>query len=179
VSRAGAGFSLRDAAPADIPSITRIYAHHVRFGLASFEDEPPDEAEMERRFDDVRARGLPWLVAADADSLLRGYAYAMPYRLRSAYRFTLEDSIYIAPDWLRRGLGRALLARLLESCAAANFRQMVAVIGDSANAASVGLHDRLGFRRVGLLPAVGFKRGRWIDCVLMQRELGDGAATLP
>lgn len=179
MSQAGAGFSLRDAAPADIPSITRIYAHHVRYGLASFEDEPPDEAEMARRLDDVRARGLPWLIAADDAAVVRGYAYASPYRLRSAYRFTLEDSIYIAPDWLRRGLGLALLARLIERCAAANYRQMVAVIGDSANAASIGLHDRLGFRRVGLLPAAGFKHGRWVDCVLMQRELGDGAATLP
>ena len=179
MSPARAGVSLRDAAPADLPSITRIYAHHVRHGLASFEDEPPDEAEMARRFDDVRGRGLPWLVAADAEATVRGYAYAMPYRLRSAYRFTLEDSIYIEPSWLRRGLGGALLARLIEHCTAANYRQMVAVIGDSGNAASIALHDRLGFRRVGLLPAVGFKHQRWIDCVLMQRELGDGAATLP
>jgi L-amino acid N-acyltransferase YncA len=179
VSPGGAGFSLREAAPADLPAITRIYAHHVHFGLASFEDEAPDEAEMARRLDDVWERGLPWLVAEDAAATVRGYAYAMPYRLRSAYRFTLEDSIYIAPDWLRRGLGRALLARLIERCAAANYRQMVAVIGDSANAASIGLHDQLGFRRVGLLPAVGFKLGRWVDCVLMQRELGGGAATLP
>jgi phosphinothricin acetyltransferase len=179
VSDAGAGFSLREAVPTDLPSITRIYAYHVKFGLASFEDDAPDEAEMRRRLDDVWERGLPWLVAEDASATVRGYAYAQPYRLRSAYRFTLEDSIYIAPDWLRRGLGRALLARLIERCAAGNFRQMVAVIGDSANAASIGLHERLGFRRVGLLPAVGFKHRRWVDCVLMQREIGDGAATLP
>ena len=179
MSDAGAGFSLREAAPADIPAITRIYAHHVAFGLASFEDDAPDEAEMTRRIDDVWERGLPWLVAVDASATVRGYAYAMPYRLRSSYRYTLEDSIYIAPDWLRRGLGRALLTRLIERCAAGNFRQMVAVIGDSANAASIGLHERMGFRRVGLLPAVGFKHRRWVDCVLMQREIGDGAATLP
>lgn len=179
MSEAGAGFSLRDATPADIPSITRIYAHHVRFGLASFEDEPPDEAEMARRMEDVRARALPFLVATDTAGVPHGYAYAMPYRLRSAYRYTLEDSIYIEPEWSRRGLGRALLARLIERCAAANFRQMIAVIGDSANLGSIALHERLGFRRVGLLPAVGFKHGRWVDGVLMQRELGDGAATLP
>jgi phosphinothricin acetyltransferase len=110
---------------------------------------------------------------------VRGYAYAMPYRMRSSYRFTLEDSIYVEPDWMRRGLGLALLERLVACCTAAGYRQMVAVIGDSANDASIALHDRLGFRRVGLLPAVGFKQGRWVDCVLMQRELGDGAATLP
>ncbi len=179
MSGAGAGFSLRDATPPDIPSITRIYAHHVRFGLASFEDEPPDEAEMRRRMEDVRDRALPFLVATDAADRPHGYAYALPYRLRSAYRYTLEDSIYVEPEWSRRGLGRALLTHLIERCTAANFRQMVAVIGDSANAASIGLHERLGFRRVGLLPAAGFKHGRWVDCVLMQRELGDGAATLP
>jgi phosphinothricin acetyltransferase len=134
---------------------------------------------MARRLDDVRRRALPWLVAADDSATMRGYAYAMPYRLRSSYRFTLEDSIYIEPDWLRRGLGLALLARLIDRCGAANYRQMVAVIGDSANVASIALHDRLGFRRVGLLPAVGFKHGRWVDCVLMQRELGGGATTPP
>jgi len=174
-----AAFSLRDATAADIPTITRIYAHHVRCGLASFEDDPPSETEMAHRFADVGMRGLPWLVAAAGDGTVRGYAYAMPYRLRSAYRYTLEDSIYVAPDWLRRGMGGALLARLVERCAAANYRQMVAVIGDSANEPSIRLHGSLGFDRVGLLPSVGFRHGRWIDCVLMQRHLGPGDASLP
>lgn len=175
----GAELALRDAAGPDIATIAAIYAHHVRFGLASFEDDPPSEEEMARRFEDVKGRGLPWLVACDRDGVVRGYAYAAPYRLRSAYRYALEDSIYIAPDWHRSGIGRLLLRRLIERSAATNCRQMVAVIGDSANAASIALHERLGFRRVGLLPAVGFKHGRWIDCVLMQRELGKGAATPP
>lgn len=175
---ASAGVTLREAGAGDVAAIAAIYAYHVRHGLASFEDEPPREDEMSKRMAEVKARGLPWLVAVD-DRGVCGYAYAAPYRLRSAYRYALEDSIYIAPDRLRRGIGRLLLQRLIELSAAANCRQMIAVIGDSANAASIGLHERLGFRRVGLLPAVGFKHGRWIDCVLMQRELGRGAATLP
>jgi L-amino acid N-acyltransferase YncA len=173
------GFALRDARESDLPAITRIYAYHVRNGLAAFEDEPPSATEMAQRFADVGARGLPWLVAAGADAAVRGYAYAAPYRLRSAYRYTLEDSIYVAPDSLRRGIGRALLTELVARCAAARFRQMVAVIGDSANEPSIGLHEGLGFHRVGLLPSVGFKHGRWIDCVLMQRDLGAGDASLP
>lgn len=176
---AGGDFTLRDAEMADIAAITAIYAPHVRFGLASFEDDPPDQEEMARRFEDVKGRGLPWLVAVDRAGIVRGYAYAAPYRLRSAYRYALEDSIYVAPDWLRHGIGRLLLQRLVERSAAVNCRQMVAVIGDSANASSIALHERVGFRRVGLLPAVGFKHGRWVDCVLMQRELGKGAATQP
>lgn len=174
-----AGFAVREAAKADIPAIARIYAHHVRHGLASFEDEPPDADEMSRRHDAVLARGLPWLVAVDRAEIVRGYAYATPYRARSGYRYTLEDSIYVAPDSLRRGLGRTLLARLIERCERAGYRQMVAVIGDSANEASIGLHEGLGFARVGLLPSVGFKQGRWVDCVLMQRALGAGDRTLP
>jgi L-amino acid N-acyltransferase YncA len=174
-----AGFALRDAASEHFPEIARIYGHHVLTGLASFEDEPPGEEEMRRRHADVQARGLPWLVACDAAGGVKGYAYAAPYRLRSAYRYTLEDSIYVAPDAMRRGMGRALLTALLARCAAAGFRQIIAVIGDSANVPSIALHDRLGFRRVGLLPASGFKFARWVDSVLMQRELGDGAATPP
>ena len=175
----GPGFAVREAASEDIAAIARIYDHHVLTGLASFEDEPPGEDEMRRRFADVRARGLPWLVARDADGAILGYAYVAPYRLRTAYRYTLEDSIYLTPEAQRRGIGRALLGALVARATALGYRQMVAVIGDSANASSIALHDRLGFRRVGLLPATGFKFGRWIDSVLMQRELGEGAATPP
>ena len=174
-----AAATLRPATPADIPAIARIYAHHVITGLASFEEVPPSAGEIGRRHAEVQGHGLPWIVALDGGGAVCGYAYAAPYRPRAAYRFTLEDSIYVAEDAMRRGIGRALLTRLMADCAAANYRQIVAVIGDSANTASVGLHERLGFRRVGLLPAVGFKHGRWVDIVLMQRDLGDGAATMP
>lgn len=173
-----AAATLRPATPADIPAIARIYAHHVITGLASFEEVPPSAEEIGRRYAEVQGQGLPWIVALE-DGRLRGYAYAAPYRPRAAYRFTLEDSIYVAEDAMRRGIGRALLTQLTADCAAANYRQIVAVIGDSANTASVGLHERLGFRRVGLLPAVGFKHGRWVDIILMQRDLGEGAATMP
>jgi len=127
----------------------------------------------------VLALGLPYLVAADDLGLVRGYAYAALYRQRSAYRFTVEDSIYVAPDSLRRGTGRALLGALIERCSRTRYRQMVAVIGDSGNLASIALHDRLGFKRIGVQPAIGFKQGRWIDGVLMQRALGPGASTPP
>ncbi len=151
----------------------------MRFGFGSFEEEPPAPAELARRRADVLARALPYLVAASPQGAVLGYAYAAPYRARSAYRYSVEDSIYVAPEAGRRGVGRALLSELVRRCTAAGYRQMVAVIGDSANDASIGLHERLGFRRAGLLPAIGFKHGRWVDSVLMQRELGDGAATLP
>lgn len=173
------GGTLRVAAPDDLPAIERIYAHHVLTGLASFEDQPPDLAEMERRFADVRGRGLPWLAAEDEAGRIAGFAYAAPYRLRTAYRYTLEDSIYVAPDSLRRGFGRALLGALIAGCAALGYRQMVAVIGDSANRASIRLHEGLGFRQAGLLPATGFKFQRWVDVVLMQRALGPGDTTPP
>lgn len=170
---------IRDSRDEDIAAIARIYAHHVQFGLGSFEEEPPSPAELTRRRAEVLARSLPYLVAASAQGTVLGYAYAAPYRARSAYRYSLEDSIYVAPEAGRRGVGQALLSELIRRCAAAGYRQMVAVIGDSANNPSIGLHERLGFRRAGLLPAIGFKHGRWVDSVLMQRELGDGAATPP
>ena len=176
---AAAAFVIRPSEDPDLPAIAAIYGHHVRFGLGSFEEEPPDLAELARRRAEVLAQKLPYLVAAAGAGAVLGYAYAAPYRTRSGYRFSLEDSIYIAPAALRRGIGRALLGALVERCAAGGYRQMVAVIGDSGNAGSIGLHEQLGFRRVGLLPATGFKHGRWVDSVLMQRELGDGAATLP
>lgn len=174
-----AAFQVRASTEADLPAIAAIYGHHVRFGLGSFEEEPPGLAELARRREEVLARRLPYLVAADAAQTVLGYAYAAPYRARSAYRFSLEDSIYVAPAAERRGVGRALLAALIERCTALGYRQMVAVIGDSGNEASIGLHERLGFRRVGLLPAIGFKHGTWVDSVLMQRALGAGAATPP
>jgi L-amino acid N-acyltransferase YncA len=174
-----AAFDVRDSGDADLPGIATIYAHHVRFGLGSFEEEPPDLSELARRRNEVLARQLPYLVAVDQAAAVLGYAYAAPYRTRSAYRFSLEDSIYVAPEAMRRGFGRALLGALIARCAALGYRQMVAVIGDSGNAASIGLHERLGFRRVGLLPAIGFKRGLWVDSVLMQRALGPGASTSP
>jgi L-amino acid N-acyltransferase YncA len=165
-----ADFSIRSAEPRDLPAVTRIYADAVRHGTASFELEPPDEAEMAKRYEALRDSGHPYLVAELGGKVL-GYAYAGPYRARPAYRFTVEDSVYLAPDAQRRGIGRALLDRLIVESEARGYRQMIAVIGDSANAASIGLHAALGFRHVGTLHAVGFKFGRWIDSVLMQRAL--------
>ena len=171
--------SIRPAKTSDIPAITRIYAHAVEYGTASFELEPPDETEMARRMNNLIGNGFPYLTA-EVGGVLAGYAYAGPYRARPAYRFTVENSVYIAPDSQRRGAGRALLAALIEACAARGFRQMIAVIGDSTQqAASIGLHDAAGFRHVGILQDVGFKHGRWLDSVLMQRALGDGASSAP
>lgn len=179
MSARDAAFAIRDATDGDLMAITGIYEHHVRTGLGSFEEEPPPLAEIARRRADVLAKGLPYIVAVDTASTILGYAYAAPYRARSAYRFSVEDSIYVAGGDAGRGVGRALLAALVTRCTEAGYRQMVAVIGDSGNAGSIAVHERLGFRRVGLLPAIGFKHGRWVDSVLMQRELGEGAATLP
>ena len=169
---------VRASRPEDVPAIAAIYAHHVLHGLASFELLPPDAGEMARRRAEVLARGLPHLVA-EAGGQLAGYAYAAPYRERPAYRFTLEDSVYIHPDYIGRGIGRALLEVLIEACSGAGYRQLIAVIGDSGNADSIGLHAACGFERIGLLPGVGFKFGRWVDSVLMQRELGEGGRALP
>lgn len=169
---------IRDATPGDLRGIAEIYAHHVATGLASFEEAPPAESEMRTRFESVRAAGLPYLVADEGGRVV-GYAYATAYRARSAYRFTLEDSVYVRDGCGGRGIGRALLAELLARCEAGPWRQMVAVIGDSDNHASIGLHRAAGFRVVGTLEAVGFKFGRWVDSVLMQREIGPGARALP
>ena len=171
--------SIRPATPADIPAITRIYAEAVINGTASFELAAPDEAEMARRMKALTEAGYPYL-AAESDGTLAGYAYAGAYRMRPAYRLTVEDSVYIAPDAQGRGVGRALLKALIEAAAAIGYRQMLAVIGDSPRqAASIGLHAALGFQKVGLLPDVGFKHGRWLDTLLMQRALGKGSATAP
>ena len=169
---------IRPATAADIGAITRIYAHAVRFGTASFEIEPPDEPEMARRQRAVVNAGYPFLVA-EADGTVLGYAYAGPYRARPAYRWSVENSIYVAPDAQRRGVGRALLDALIAETEHRGFRQMIAVIGDAAQTPSIALHRAAGFRLIGTLEAVGFKQGRWLDTVLMQRPLGPGAATGP
>jgi phosphinothricin acetyltransferase len=173
-----AGLLVRPSREDDIPAITRIYAHHVLRGLASFEEIPPEEAELARRRREVLQHGLPYLAAEQAGEIV-GYAYAAPYRARSANRFTIEDSVYVAPDHVGEGIGRALLSRLIELCEEGPWRQMIAVIGDSDNHASIGLHKAEGFAMIGTHPAVGFKFGRWVDSVLLQRELGAGAGTLP
>jgi phosphinothricin acetyltransferase len=169
---------IRPSTPADIPAITRIYAHAVTYGTASFELEPPDEAEMTRRQRALLDGGFPYCVAEQGSAVV-GYAYAGPYRTRPAYRFTVEDSIYIDPAAQGRGIGRALLERLIADSEARGFRQMLAVIGDSAQSASIALHRAAGFHYAGNLQNVGFKFGRWLDSVLMQRPLGPGALTAP
>jgi phosphinothricin acetyltransferase len=169
---------VRPATAADIAEIAAIYGVHVRQGLASFEESPPDEAEMRRRMAGVRDAGLPYL-AATRGGVVVGFAYAGPYRARPAYRHTVEDTVYVDAKLAGQGIGRALLQPLIDACATAGRRQMVAVIGDSANAGSIGLHAALGFRQVGILRSVGFKFGRWVDSVLMQRNLGKGDASPP
>jgi phosphinothricin acetyltransferase len=169
---------IRPATTADIPAIAAIYAHAVTHGTASFELTPPDETEMTRRMNELIPNGFPYL-AAEIDGRVAGYAYAGLYRTRPAYRFTLEDSIYVAHDRHGHGVGRALLAALLAESTARGFRQMIAVIGDSEQAASIALHAALGFAYVGTLPSTGFKFGRWLDTVLMQRALGPGSRLPP
>ncbi len=169
---------IRPAQISDVPAIARIYAQAVREGTASFEIDPPDEAEMQRRYQALQAGKFPYLVA-QCDGAVAGYAYAAPYRARPAYDWSVEDTVYVAPEWHRRGVGRALLAALIEEAEARAFRQMVAVIGDSANTASVELHRAAGFRLVGTLENIGFKFDRWLDSVLMQRALGAGASKAP
>ncbi len=170
--------TIRPAEDADMDAVTAIYAHHVLYGLASFETEPPDATDMRRRRADVVAKGLPYLVATDDDAVL-GYAYAGGYRPRAAYANTVENSVYVRPDATRRRIGQRLLVALIDACEACGLRQMVAVVGDSANLASIRLHEKLGFRRVGVLTNVGYKQGRWLDSMLLQRELGLGAQTPP
>ncbi|WP_449413989.1 N-acetyltransferase family protein [Pandoraea soli] len=162
----------------DLPAIAAIYAHHVRTGTASFEEVPPDEAEMRARCMKVLDAGLPYLVA-ERDGNVLGYAYATHYRPRSAYRFTLEDSVYIAADATGQGVGRALLLALIARCEGGPWRQLVANVGDSGNAASLALHKACGFTQTGVLTSVGFKFGRWLDTVFMQRPLNAGDTTPP
>ena len=167
------GLVVRDAGEHDLAAIAALYAHHVQHGFGSFEEVPPDLAEMTRRWRTITAAGLPYLVVRDGT--LFGYAYAAPFLDRSAYRFTLEDSVYVAPEAQRRGVGQALLGRLVERCSSLGYRQLVAMVGDSRNAGSIGLHAAHGFMRVGLLSGVGFKLGQTVDCVIMQRALAPAA----
>ena len=169
---------IRTAEPPDLAAITGIYEHAVRHGTASFELEPPSEREMSSRYEALRRGGYPYLVA-QLEGEIMGYAYAGPYRARPAYHWTVEDSIYVAPAAQRRGIGRALLDRLIAEAERGGFRQMIAVIGDSANVGSIELHRAAGFRLVGTFDDVGFKFGRWLDSVLMQRPLGTGATVAP
>ncbi|HWP60612.1 MAG TPA: GNAT family N-acetyltransferase [Candidatus Acidoferrales bacterium] len=162
---------VREATEADMPAVHRIYSYHVLHGFGSFEEEPPSVAELKRRRREVLRRGLPYLVA-ELNGTVVGYSYGTLFRTRSAYRYTVEDSVYVDRDFGGRGIGRALLQALIARCEAGPWRQMVAVIGDSRNLASIGLHESLGFRVVGTLKSVGFKHGRWVDSVLMQRGLG-------
>ncbi len=169
---------IRDAEAGDLPGVQHIYAQHVERGLGSFEEQPPGLAEIVRRHAELQARNLPFLVA-ETDGAVRGYAYAGPFRPRSAYRHTLEDSVYVDPALAGRGIGRALLTELVARCAALGYRQLIAVIGDSGNVPSIRLHAALGFEHAGLLYAVGLKHGRWVDIVMMQRPLGPGSGDLP
>ncbi len=169
---------IRDVADTDIPAIQEIYAHHVLEGLASFEETPPDRDEITRRRDALRDAGYPYRVA-EVGGVVKGYAYAGPYRSRPAYRHTVENSVYVEPGAMRRGIGHRLLEDLIGRCTELGYRQMIAIIGDSGNQASIGLHARLGFEKTGVQPSVGFKFGRWVDSVIMQRPLGEGDRALP
>jgi phosphinothricin acetyltransferase len=169
---------IRAATSEDAAALAAIYGHHVLHGFGTFEEEPPSAAEMDSRRAAIVARGLPYLVAEDAGRVL-GFAYAGPFRPRQAYRYTLEDSVYIAPDAVGRGVGKAVLSAVIAACEALGIRQLVAVIGDSGNAASIGLHRSLGFVDAGVGRSFGWKHGRWVDIVWMQKALNGGDQTAP
>lgn len=171
--------TLRPAEAGDIPAITGIYTHAVLHGTATFEIDPPDETEMAQRFTALTSKNYPYLVACDHHGAVIGYAYAGPFRARPAYRWSVEDSIYLAPEAQGKGAGRALLQRLLDETTTLGFRQMVAVIGGGDHQPSLRVHAGAGFRMVGTFEASGFKFGRWIDTVIMQRQLGQGRESLP
>lgn len=173
-----APLDIRDASLSDMAAIQTIYAHYVLHGIATFEETPPSVDDMISRRNTVTAAGLPYLVAESGGRIV-GYSYASGYRSRSAYRFTLEDSVYVAHDLRGLGIGKALLRTLLARCEGGRWRQMIAVIGDSGNAGSIALHKRMGFAPAGMLVGVGFKFGRWVDTGLMQRALNEGACSLP
>lgn len=170
--------TIRPSRDTDLPAITAIYAHHVLHGTGTFETTPPTQAEMAARRADVLAKGLPFLVAEDGGEVV-GYAYCQWFKPRPAYRFSAEDSIYLHPDAGGKGLGRRLLAELASQAEAVGIRKLIAVIGDSANAGSVGVHRALGFTPVGSFKSCGWKFGRWLDIVLMEKTLGDGDTTPP
>jgi L-amino acid N-acyltransferase YncA len=169
---------VRPATEADLPEIQSIYAYHVLHGTGTFEEEPPSVEEMAERFAKVTGHGWSWLVATDATGVL-GYAYYTQFRDRSAYRFCVEDSVYVREDVRGQGVGKALVVRLIEEATACGMRQMIAVIGDSENVGSIGVHASLGFHMVGTMRAVGIKFGRWLDVVSMQRPLGRADADMP
>jgi L-amino acid N-acyltransferase YncA len=169
---------IRPSTADDLAAVTAIYGWNVRHGTGTFEYDPPGEPDMARRRADVLDKGLPWLVL-EHEGVVRGYAYANQFRPRPAYRFCLEDSVYLAADATGRGFGRLLLTELLARCEAQGARQMLAVIGDSANAGSIGVHRALGFEHTGTIKAAGWKFDRWLDVVVMQRSLGLGAAAAP
>ena len=178
VTRPAAAIAVRDAVAGDVPAIREIYACHVRYGFVSFEKVPPDEAEMERRRQEVLLRKLPYLVI-EREGQVCGFAYASPFGPRPACRYTVEDSVYIAPGTLGQGFGRWALAELINRCTALDLSQMVAVIGDGGNSSAIRLHQALGFARASVLRAVGFKLGHWVDGVILQRRLGVGDAAPP
>ena len=169
---------VRDATEDDMPAVQAIYAHHVIHGTASFELEPPSLVQMCQRRADICGHGLPYVVAEHNGEVV-GYGYATLYRPRPAYRFTVEDSVYVREGMSGLGVGKALLSRVIQRCIEGGRRQMVAIIGNSENLASIRLHERLGFRKVGVFESVGFKHGRWLDTVIMQRELGEGDGSTP
>jgi len=171
--------TIRDTAPADIPAIAAIYRHAVLTGTASFELDPPDEAEMRSRYDAIRAGGYPYIVAETEDGRIAGYAYANAFRTRPAYRWSVENSVYIDAEMQGQGIGKKLMVALLEKTEALGFRQVIAVIGGSQHKASIRLHESLGFEMIGTFKGSGFKFGRWLDTVLMQKALNGGDATLP
>lgn len=169
---------LRSATLADIPAIQQLYALEVREGVATYEYDAPDEAEMARRMRELVANGFPYLIA-ELDGVFAGYAYASSYRSRIGYRWTVEDTVYVAPAAQGKGIGRALLTELMRDCESLGFRQMVAVIGEPGNGASVALHEKLGFTTIGVFPGLGRKHGRWLDTVQMQCALGTGDRDAP
>jgi len=169
---------VRAARPADAEALSRIYGDACLHGFGTFEEAAPSPEEMAARLKAVTDRGLPYVVA-EVDGEVAALAYAGPFRLRAAYRYTVEDSVYVAPDFKGQGLGAAVLIKVIEACEALGMRQMMAVIGDSENAGSIALHRSLGFEMKGVMPAVGFKHGRWVDIVFMQRSLNGGSETLP
>jgi len=170
--------TVRAAIASDIKAITAIYGHYVENAMATYEEESPNAEEMQRRWLDVTGNGFPYLVA-ESDGEILGYGYASTFRVRSGYRYTVEDSIYASPHAIGKGIGKKLLSSLIDSCTELGFRQMIAVIGEPSNEASINLHAKQGFVQAGVLPAVGFKFGRFVDTVLMMRPLGEGANTAP
>jgi len=171
--------SIRPSLDSDLPAITAIYGHHVLYGTGTFETTPPTEAEMTTRRADVLAKGLPYLVIEEDGGRVLGYAYCQWFKPRPAYRFSAEDSIYMHPDAAGKGLGKVLLAELIRKAEAAGVRKLIAVIGDSNNAASVGIHKALGFEPAGTIRNCGWKFERWLDIVIMDKAIGEGAGTPP